>query len=82
MCEVNAANKKHKIWQRDSLGIEIYSVKVAKQKLEYIYNNPINRKWQLAQDYLSYHYSSARFYETGIDEFGFLKNIFKLLYGD
>ncbi len=43
--EVNAANKKHEIWQRDSLGIEIYTVKVAKQKLEYIHNNhnnPVN----------------------------------------
>jgi hypothetical protein len=30
--EVNAANKKHEIWQRDSLGIEIYSGKVARQK--------------------------------------------------
>ena len=33
-------------------------------------------KWQLANDYFSHHYSSSRFYETGIDEFGFLKNIF------
>ncbi len=80
--EVNAANKKHEIWQRDSLGIEIYSVKVAKQKIDYIHNNPVNGKWQLAKDYFSYHYSSARFYETGIDEFGFLKNIFTVLYGD
>jgi REP element-mobilizing transposase RayT len=80
--EVNAANKKHEIWQRDSLGVEIYTVKVAKQKLEYIHNNPVNGKWQLAADYLSYHYSSARFYETGVDEFGFLKNIFNVLYGD
>jgi REP element-mobilizing transposase RayT len=31
--EANAANKKHEIWQRDSLGIEIYSSKVARQKL-------------------------------------------------
>jgi hypothetical protein len=29
----------------------------------------------LAKDYLDY-YSSARFYETGVDEFGFLKNLF------
>ncbi len=28
--EVNAANKKHEIWQRDALGIEIYSRAVAK----------------------------------------------------
>ncbi|MGG9970944.1 transposase [Ferruginibacter sp. SUN002] len=80
--EVNAANKKHEIWQRDSLGIKIYSVKVAKQKLEYVHNNPVAGKWQLSNDYLSYHYSSARFYEGGIDEFGFLKNIFTVLYGD
>jgi putative transposase len=80
--EVNTANKKHEIWQRDSLGIEIYTVKVAKQKLGYIHNNTVTGKWQLAKDYLSYHYSSARFYETGIDEFGFLKNIFTVLYGD
>ena len=79
---VKAANKLHEIWQRDALGIPIYSVKVARQKLDYIHNNPVKGKWQLAQDYLSYHYSSARFYETGIDEFGFLKNIFTVLYGD
>jgi hypothetical protein len=71
--EVNAVNKKHKIWQRDSLGTEIYSSKVAKQKLYYLHNNTVNRKWQLAKDYFSYHYLSARFYETGIDDFGFLK---------
>jgi hypothetical protein len=28
---------------------------------------------------LDYYYSSARFYETGIDDFGFLKNIFEIL---
>jgi putative transposase len=32
--EVNASNKKHEIWQRDALGIEIYSRVVAKQKLD------------------------------------------------
>ena len=80
--EVNAANKKHEIWQRDSLGIAIYNVKAARQKLEYIHNNPVRGKWYLAKDYLSYPYSSARFYETGEDAFGFLKNIFTVMYGD
>ena len=80
--EVQAANKKHEIWQRDSLGIKIYSVKVATQKLNYIHHNPVRGKWQLAADYLQYHYSSARYYETGIDEFGFLQNIFSDLYGE
>jgi len=34
--EVTLANKKHQIWQRDSLSVEIYSRAVARQKLDYI----------------------------------------------
>jgi putative transposase len=40
--EVNEANKKYEIWQRDSLGIEIYSREVAKQKLYYLHFNPVS----------------------------------------
>jgi putative transposase len=80
--EVNAANKKHEIWQRDSLGIEIYSRAVAKQKLDYIHFNPVSGKWQLAKDDISYYYSSAKFYETGVDEFGFLKNLYSVFDGE
>ena len=46
---------------------------MAKQKLDYIHFNPVSGKWQLAKDDLSYHFSSARFYENGKDEFGFFK---------
>ena len=74
--EVNAANKKHQIWQRDSLSVEICEVDFAKQKIEYIHFNPVSGKWNLAENYLEYYYSSARFYETGVDDFGFLNNIF------
>jgi putative transposase len=35
--EVRALNKSHEIWQRDSLGIEIYDKDIAKQKLNYIH---------------------------------------------
>jgi len=38
--EVNAANKKHEIWQRDSLSIEIVNRDFAKQKIDYIYCCP------------------------------------------
>ena len=62
--------------------IEIYSREVAKQKIDYIHFNPVTGKWQLAKDVLNYYFSSARFYEPGIDEFGFLKNIFNLFHGD
>jgi hypothetical protein len=33
-------------------------------------------KRNLAKDYLDDYYSSAGFYETGVDEFGFLNNLF------
>jgi hypothetical protein len=36
----------------------------------------------LAKDDLGYHFASARFYESGMDEFGFLNNIFALFDGD
>jgi putative transposase len=79
---INAANKKHEIWQRDALGIEIYSRAVAKQKLEYIHFNPVSGKWQLAKDDISYKYSSAKFYETGIDDFGFLTDLYTVFDGE
>ena len=79
--EVNAANKKHEIWQRDSLSVEIYSRKVAVQKLQYIHFNPVSGKWQLSKDDLGYYYSSSRFYETGVDEFRFLTNLYEVFDG-
>ena len=82
MYEVNAANKKHELWQRDSLSIEIYSRAVAMQKLNYIHFNPVSGKWQLSKNDLDYHFSSARFYETGIDEFGFLTNLYTVFDGE
>jgi len=50
---------------------EIYSRSVAEQKLNYMHFNPVSGKWLLAKDDLDYHYSSARFYENGIDDLGF-----------
>ena len=79
--EVTAANKKHEIWQRDSVSIEIYSRSVAEQKLNYIHFNPVSGKWQLAKDDLGYYYSSAHFYETGEDDFGFLNNLYTVFDG-
>ena len=82
MYEVNAANKKHEIWQRDSLSVEIYSREVAQQKLEYIHFNPVSGIWKLSKDDLDYYYSSARFYETCVDDFGFLNNLYTVFDGE
>lgn len=59
--EINALNKKHEIWPRDSLSIEIFSKNFAIQKLDYIHVNPISGKWNLAKDYLDYFYSPQGF---------------------
>ena len=80
--EVNAANKKHEIWQRDSLSVEVYSRQVAIQKLQYIHFNPVSKKWMLAKDDISYYWSSASYYQTGIDNFGFLNNLYTVFDGE
>ena len=64
------------------MGVEIYSKYVAIQKLEYTHTNPVKGLWQLVMDDISYYYSSARFYETGVDDFGFLNNLYYVFDGD
>lgn len=61
--KVDAENKKHEFWQRDSLAIHLYSREVAFQKLKYLHNNPLAEHWQLVKHPCDYKYSSARYYE-------------------
>ena len=75
-------NKQHEIWQRDPLATEIILLSVARQKLDYIHFNPVSGKWRLSKNDISYKYSSARFYETGIDDFGFLNDLPKVFSGN
>ena len=67
---VNAKNRTYQFWERNPLGIELYSHDVFMQKLEYIHWNPV--KTGLCRLPEEYYYSSARFYYTGIDEFNML----------
>jgi len=48
---------------------------VAYQKLDYIHYNPVAERWQLVKDPCDYKYSTARFYEQGIKEFAFVKDL-------
>ena len=73
--EVNTDTRTYHFWQRDSLPIHIYTPEVIFQKLDYIHNNPCQGKWMLAKSPIHYKYSSANFYETGFDEFGFMSHI-------
>ena len=79
---VDIANKKHEIWQRDPLATELISLEVAKQKLTYVHCNPHCGKWNLSKDDVSYQFSSAKFYETGIDDFGFLNDLVSVFTGN
>ena len=74
--KVDAKDREYQIWKRNPLSVEIYTDVVCEQKLNYIHNNPINKKWSLSITKEDYFYSSAAFYETGIDDFGFLTNVY------
>ena len=68
--EVNAKDRKHQIWERNSLGIPLWTEEVFNQKLKYIHSNPVKAGLcQLPEDYK---YSSARFYEMNVSKWSFL----------
>ena len=67
---VDAKDRKYQIWERNALSIELRSHSVFLQKLNYIHHNPVRAG--LCRLPEEYKYSSARFYESGIDEWGFL----------
>jgi putative transposase len=65
-------DRKHRLWQRDPLAIQLNSKSKAEQKLEYIHLNPLQEHWSLVSKPEDYVWSSAKFYETGYDEFKIL----------
>lgn len=71
---VSEADRSYRIWQRDALAIELFNEKILEQKLTYIHQNPIQEKWGLSVYPEDYYWSSAKFYETGIDDFKILKH--------
>ena len=72
---VNEKDRAYRIWKEQSRAVELYTPNVVFQKLDYIHHNPVAGKWNLADDYLGYPFSSASFYQTLEDPFGFLSHI-------
>ena len=68
--KVNVKDRSYQFWERNSLSVELRSSKVFMQKLEYIHYNPV--KAGLCINPEDYYYSSAKFYATGVDDFGML----------
>jgi putative transposase len=57
---VQAKDRKYQVWERNSLGIPIWSEQVLWQKLEYIHRNPVAAG--LCKYPEEFKYSSAGFY--------------------
>ncbi len=53
------------VWQ-DIQAKNIYSSEFLLEKMDYIHNNPMMKKWNLVNDRAEYLYSSARYYDLGI----------------
>ena len=69
------SDRTFEIWQYKSMAVHVYSPSVIFQKLDYVHTNPVQGKWNLADDFVSYQFSSARFYETLEDHWGILTHI-------
>ena len=70
--ESSKADRSYQFWQRDALAVHMLDNEMLLQKLNYIHMNPLNERWNLAKRPEEYKWSSAKFYETGVDDFGFL----------
>ncbi len=58
-------NKQHEVWEDSFDWKECRTAHFIKQKLDYIHDNPVRGKWNLAKTSADYEHSSARFYQCG-----------------
>jgi putative transposase len=70
---VNSRDRKHQVWERNSLSISLWSSKVLWQKIDYIHQNPV--KAGLCKYSEGYYYSSASFYYRGDRRWDFLVHV-------
>ena len=70
--KVDAKDREYQFWERNALSVELRNHPVFIQKMDYIHWNPVKAGvCKLPEDYK---YSSALFYETGVDNWGFLSH--------
>lgn len=68
--KVDAKDRKYQFWERNALSVELNTLEMLKQKLEYIHYNPVEAGLCSLPE--EYKYSTARFYETGINDWSFV----------
>lgn len=76
--KVSDTERSHRIWQRDPLAILLESKSMLEQKLDYIHNNPLHERWNLASRPENYSWSSASFYENNDKKFAFMRHYVEL----
>jgi REP element-mobilizing transposase RayT len=68
--KVKARDRAYQFWERNPLSIELRTEYFFRQKLNYIHQNPVRAGiCQIPEDYC---YSSAAFYRSSVDRWGFL----------
>lgn len=68
---VNDADRKYQLWERNPFSRGLNSAYIFNQKLNYLHMNPVKKGFCKKPE--DYQYSSAKFYLTGIDNWGFLE---------
>ncbi|HMP87591.1 MAG TPA: hypothetical protein PKE63_09960 [Lacibacter sp.] len=67
--------QKHKVFEPGFDARLCESSFMVNQKIDYIHYNPVSGKWNLADNYNEYMYSSASFYETGHSDHKWLVHV-------
>ena len=75
--KVEEKERQYRIWQSDPLAILMDTRQKLEQKINYIHNNPLHERWNLADRPENYYWSSASYYVTNKDDFGFLTILMK-----
>ena len=68
--KVDKYDREYQLWKREPLSIELISLDLFNQKLEYIHYNPVSAG--LCEKPEDYYYSSAKFYYDGTNSFEML----------
>ena len=65
-------SRQYNFWLPDPDWFLLNNEATVLQKLNYMHNNPMLKHWNLVDNPIKYKYSSAKFYETGINDFEFI----------
>ena len=76
--KANEKERKYQFWQLNPLAVKMDSLEKFEQKLNYIHLNPLQEKWSLVDLPEMYHWSSAKYYESGIDDFNLITHYEKV----